>query len=167
VGLTAATSLDTKDGPPRLREALIVDSTATIGGAILGTSNITVYVESGVGISEGGRTGLTAVVCGIGLLLCLPLASLIQYIPVVATSGALVFVAISLCPKVQELYAMDWFEVVALIAMQVAVVLTFALDRAFLVGAVCYLLRGLWRRESLNSYLLASALILTLGLAFQ
>ncbi len=167
VGLTAATSLDRGEGPPRLKEALTVDSAATVGGAILGTSNITVYVESGVGISEGGRTGLTAVVCGVGLLLCLPLASAIQYIPVVATSGALVFVAISLFPKVRELRSMDRFEVVALVAMQIAVVLTFAVDRAFLVGAVCYIVRGLWRKETPDAYLVGSAVILTLGLALQ
>ena len=46
---------------PRLKRALLADSTAIIAGAALGTSSTTPYVESAAGVSAGGRTGLTAV----------------------------------------------------------------------------------------------------------
>ena len=49
---------------PRLKRALLADSTAIIAGAALGTSSTTPYVESAAGVSEGGRTGLTAVTTG-------------------------------------------------------------------------------------------------------
>ena len=52
-----------KDGnmSKNLEKALVCDSSATIIGSLLGTSNLTTYVESSVGIEAGGRTGLTAV----------------------------------------------------------------------------------------------------------
>jgi AGZA family xanthine/uracil permease-like MFS transporter len=49
--------------------ALIADSIGTIAGAMLGTSNVTSYIESATGIEQGGRTGLTSVVVAILFLL--------------------------------------------------------------------------------------------------
>ena len=63
IGLTFNTSIVNKDGTmPKLKEALTIDGAGTMLGTALGTSSITVYVESGVGIGVGGRTGLTALV---------------------------------------------------------------------------------------------------------
>ncbi len=47
---------------PRAREALLADAIGTVAGAILGTSTVTAYVESGAGVAVGGRTGLTSLV---------------------------------------------------------------------------------------------------------
>ena len=47
---------------PRAREALMADAAGTVGGALLGTSTVTSYVESAAGVAVGGRTGLTALV---------------------------------------------------------------------------------------------------------
>ena len=55
---------DEKGNMPRLGRALSADSSATIAGAMLGTSTTTSYIESVAGVSVGGRTGLTAVVVG-------------------------------------------------------------------------------------------------------
>lgn len=49
--------------------ALMADAGGTVGGALLGTSTITSYVESAAGIGAGARTGLAAVVTGTLLLL--------------------------------------------------------------------------------------------------
>jgi adenine/guanine/hypoxanthine permease len=52
-----------RDGTlPRAREALLADALGTIAGAVLGTSTVTAYVESGAGVAAGGRTGLTSLV---------------------------------------------------------------------------------------------------------
>lgn len=66
---------------PRARQAFLADAAGTTLGALLGTSTVTVYIESASGISAGGRTGLTAVVTG----LCL-LAGLV-FSPLIATVG--------------------------------------------------------------------------------
>ena len=58
--------------------ALLADSTATTVGALAGTSNTTSYIESGAGIKEGGKTGLTAVTVAVLFALCLVLAPLAQ-----------------------------------------------------------------------------------------
>lgn len=168
IGLTLRTSLARpEEGLPGLRQALIVDSAATTAGALIGTSNLTVYVESGVGIAAGGRTGLTAIVCGLCLLACFAVTPLLQFVPLVATSGVLVYVAIQLCPSLQQLRALHWFELLGLVAMQIAVVASFAIDRAFLIGILVYILHALVRRQSISPYLVVSAFILGLGWALQ
>ena len=70
IGVTHRAGLLTPDGKlPRLRKALIADSSATMIGALLGTSNTTSYIESAAGVKAGGRTGLTAVTVAILFLL--------------------------------------------------------------------------------------------------
>ena len=46
-----------------LGRAVFADSVATTAGSLIGTSTTTSYIESGAGVREGGRTGLTALAC--------------------------------------------------------------------------------------------------------
>lgn len=62
------------------RQALLTDAIGSVGGACLGTSTVTCYIESASGIAEGGRTGLTTIVTGLLMLLALffnPIISLV------------------------------------------------------------------------------------------
>ena len=70
--------LDESGRPPRLKRILLVDSLAAAGGGALGASSVTSYIESGAGVAEGGRTGLTSVVVGVLFLLALPFSPLIS-----------------------------------------------------------------------------------------
>lgn len=63
---------------PKAREALTVDALATAGGACLGTSTITSYIESAAGVSAGARTGLSNLVTSALFLLALFFTPLIQ-----------------------------------------------------------------------------------------
>ena len=81
-----------KDGElVRARGALAADAAGTSLGAVLGTSTVTSYVESVAGVSAGGRTGMTAVVTGVGMLAALFFQPLIQSVgsgvPVELASG--------------------------------------------------------------------------------
>jgi AGZA family xanthine/uracil permease-like MFS transporter len=70
-----------KDGTlPRARQALLTDAVGTVGGAVLGTSTITSYIESGSGIAAGGRTGLTSVVTAVLFVLALFFSPLVRMI---------------------------------------------------------------------------------------
>ncbi len=69
--------LDEEGRPPHLKRILLVDSLAAVGGGILGASSVTSYIESGSGVAEGGRTGLTSVVVGLLFLLALPFSPII------------------------------------------------------------------------------------------
>lgn len=64
----------------KARGALLTDAGSTVGGALLGTSTVTCYIESATGITEGGRTGLTAAVTGICMLLSLFLYPLVKIV---------------------------------------------------------------------------------------
>ena len=62
---TKANMLDKNGKLPRIKGALMADAVATTAGAVLGTSTVTTFVESASGVTEGGRTGLTAVTTAI------------------------------------------------------------------------------------------------------
>jgi len=94
-----------KDGnmPKNLERALICDSSTTIIGALLGTSNITTYVESSVGIEAGGRTGLTAISAGICFLLSLFIAPIVSIVPMSAIAPILIFVGVSMVGNITKI----------------------------------------------------------------
>src|SRR5207245_867893 len=73
----------------RIGRVFVADSLAAMGGALLGTSTVTSYIESAAGVKAGGRTGLTAITVAILFLLTLFLAPLAQSIPAYATAPAL------------------------------------------------------------------------------
>src|ERR687894_578702 len=70
--------LDEEGRLPGLKRILLVDSLAAVGGGAAGASSVTSYIESGAGVAEGGRTGLTSVVVGLLFLLALPFSPLIS-----------------------------------------------------------------------------------------
>lgn len=70
--------LDEDGRPPQTKRILLVDSLAAAGGGAMGASSVTSYIESGSGVAEGGRTGLTSVVVGLLFLLALPFAPLVS-----------------------------------------------------------------------------------------
>ncbi len=70
--------LDEEGRVPRARRVLLVDSLAATLGGGMGASSVTSYIESGSGVAEGGRTGMTSVVVGVLFLLALPFTPLIS-----------------------------------------------------------------------------------------
>ncbi len=100
--------LDDNGRLPNMQKALIADSVGTVGGALIGTSPVTSYIESAAGASAGGRTGLTAVVVAILFLACLFFAPLAGSIPSYATAAAILYVA---CIMARPLVDVDWQDV--------------------------------------------------------
>src|SRR5215204_5796169 len=70
--------LDDEGRVPQARRILLVDSLAAVLGGSMGASSVTSYIESGSGVAEGGRTGMTSVVVGLLFLLALPFSPLIS-----------------------------------------------------------------------------------------
>src|SRR3989344_3536304 len=140
IGLTRNTSILDENGElPRMKEGLAVDGAGTIIGAAVGTSNLITYVESAVGIGEGGRTGFVAVVIGILMSLFLFLVPLVNLVPVVATTGALLFVGFTLLPNRKELKTYTWIDIVAVALMVLTTIATFGLDKAMFAGFAAFL----------------------------
>ncbi|WP_128660980.1 NCS2 family permease [Paenibacillus sp. 598K] len=111
---------DKEKGRKKVGKAMFVDAIGVSGGAMLGTSTVTAYVESSSGIAQGGRTGLTAVTTGLCFLLALFLSPLIALVPGSATAAALIVVGVLMMQSVKEIdfsdmvYAVPAFLTIAL-----------------------------------------------------
>lgn len=124
--------LDSEGKLKRLGRALVADSTATVAGAVLGTSTTTSYIESAAGIRVGGRTGLTAVVVAILFVLAIFFAPLAGSIPAYATAPALIFVA---CVMASSLARIDWEDLTEYLpAVVTAIMMPFAFSIATGIG---------------------------------
>jgi AGZA family xanthine/uracil permease-like MFS transporter len=77
---------------PEVRKPLLVDSLAAVAGGAASSSSATTYIESGAGVSAGGRTGWVAVVTGALFLPFMFFAPIIGMVPPQATAAALVIV---------------------------------------------------------------------------
>ena len=110
LGVSAKAGLVDENGNiPCAGKALFVSAGGAFIGALLGTNTVTIYgAESATGISEGGRTGLTACTTGILFILTLVFSPLFLMIPSVATAPALVMVGIFM---IEPLCHMDLSDV--------------------------------------------------------
>ena len=72
--------------------AYLVDAFGISIGSLLGTPPVTAFIESGAGISEGGKTGLTAIFTGLCFFIAVFFAPIFASIPPWATGGTLVIV---------------------------------------------------------------------------
>ena len=135
------------DMPYNLEKALVCDSVSTIIGSMLGTSNITTYVESSIGIEEGGRTGLTAVSAGICFGLSLFLAPLVACVPMAAIAPILIFVGLSM---IENIIRIDWKDIlVAIPAFFIIVMmpLSYSITTGIQFGFIFYVLVNLVNKK--------------------
>jgi AGZA family xanthine/uracil permease-like MFS transporter len=72
--------------------AYTVDAVGISIGSLMGTPPVTAFIESGAGISEGGKTGLTAMFSGLCFFIAVFFAPIFASIPPWATGGTLVIV---------------------------------------------------------------------------
>lgn len=87
-----ADMLDENGKVPNAGKALLVDAIGTTVGSCLGVSTTTTYVESSTGVLAGGRTGWTAITCGILFLVAMFFSPIFVAIPSCATAPALIYV---------------------------------------------------------------------------
>jgi AGZA family xanthine/uracil permease-like MFS transporter len=118
--------------------AVISDSAATVLGALFGTSNTTSYIESGAGIKEGGRTGLTAVVVAALFVLCLGFAPLAKSIPSFATAAALTFVATFFVRNIADIDWDDATEYGPAILGAILMPLTYSIANGIAIAFIAY-----------------------------
>ena len=154
-----------KDGKlPRLGRALMADSTASVAGALLGTSTTTSYIESGAGIAVGGRTGLTAVTTAVLFLLALFFSPLAQMIPSFATSAALIFVAVLMISTISNIKWDDLTESAPVVVTAVMMPLTYSIAEGIALGFLTYaavkLLSGKAKEVNISVYVIAGLSLL-------
>ncbi len=141
--------LDAEGRLPRLRQALLADSSATVFGSMVGTSTTTSYIESAAGISAGGKTGLTALTVAVLFLLSLFLAPLASSVPSYATAPALVFVACLMARGLAEIDWEDTTEYAPALVTAISMPLTYSIAHGIAFGFITYagikLLTGRYR----------------------
>lgn len=97
---------------PKMGRALTADASATIIGALLGTSTTGAFVESSAGIESGGRTGLTPLFTGAFFIAALFLSPLINAVPAAATAPALIVIGILMFESISQIKFSDPAELI-------------------------------------------------------
>lgn len=141
-----ANSADTREGGKiiNLNRAFLVDAIATTGGAMMGSSTVTTFVESAVGVKEGGRSGITAVVCGLCFLSALFLAPLFLAIPASATAPVLVLVGLMMVSgSVSKIDFSDYSEAVPAFLCIIFMPLSYSISEGIVIGHLSYVLINL------------------------
>lgn len=141
VGTAGRAGLIDKEGnSPKIGKAMLVDAFGVSFGALMGTSTITAYVESAAGISEGGRTGLTAVTTGLLFLLALFLAPVAALIPGSATAPALIIVGVLMVSSVLEIDFSDFTEGFPAFMTMILMPFTYSIANGIAGGIFFYIL---------------------------
>lgn len=141
LGVSSRAGLLDKDGRlPRMRQALFADSTATVIGSLVGTSNTTSYVESATGVAAGGRTGLTSITVAALFALGLLFSPLAAAIPPYATAGALLFVATIMLQGLADIDWTDPTEVTPAAVCAISMPFTYSISEGIGLGFITYVL---------------------------
>ena len=99
--------MDETGEPLNMNEGMLSDAIATTVGALCGTSTVTTFSEVNAGVAAGGRTGLTAVFCGIFFFVAMFLSPIAQLIPSCATAAALIYVGLLMMASIKNI---DWSD---------------------------------------------------------
>lgn len=135
--------LDENGKLPNIRGALLADAVATTAGALLGTSTTTTFVESASGVSEGGRTGLTAVTTAILFGLALFLSPIFLAIPSFATAPALVVVGFYMLTNVVNIDFNDVAEAIPCYVCIIAMPFFYSISEGISMGVITYVVLNL------------------------
>ncbi|KAI1487505.1 xanthine/uracil permease family protein-like protein [Biscogniauxia mediterranea] len=90
---------------PRSTIAYCTDAACISIASLFGCSPVTAFIESGAGIAEGGRTGLTAISTGFCFLISLFFAPILASVPPWATGATLILVG---CLMIRQVTNINW-----------------------------------------------------------
>ncbi len=141
IGVSSKADMLDKNGRlPKIKGALMADAVATSVGALLGTSTTTTFVESASGVTEGGRTGLTAVTTGFLFLLALIFSPLFLTIPSFATAPALVIVGFYMMGSVAKIDFNDMTDAIPAFLCIIAMPLAYSISEGIAIGVISWTL---------------------------
>jgi AGZA family xanthine/uracil permease-like MFS transporter len=130
--------IDPRGTMPRVNRVLLVDSLGAVAGGVANASSNTTYIESAAGVSEGGRTGLVAVVVGVLFLLAMFFAPVAAVIPAQATAPALILVGFYMMSVVREIAWDDAAEAVPAFMTMLVMPFTWSITNGIGAGFVSY-----------------------------
>jgi len=157
VGLAEASNMTDENGEPRnIKRSLITDAFSTTIAGLTGSSPGTAYIESAVGIEEGGRTGLTAVTGAVLFLPFLFLAPLLSVVPPVATAPALVLVGVFMARPVTRINWLQLDEAIPAFLALVLIPFTYSITQGIIWGFLSWTILKLvsGKKEEISATLL-------------
>ena len=144
VACTTNAGLVDKEGKPlNYGKIMLSDSLATCIGAMLGTTTITTVVESGAGVAEGGKTGLTSFTTAILFLLSIFLLPLFAFIPIAASASALIYVGALMLKNITKVDLKNIRNSVPAFLAIILMPLTYSITDGIGVGIIAYFLINL------------------------
>ncbi len=130
---------DENNKPYNYDKIMISDSIATCAGAMLGTSTVTTFVESGAGVSAGGRTGLTAFTVACLFFLSMFAMPLFAAIPGAATASALIYVGVLMMKNnIKSVDFSNAINATAAFLTIVVMVLSYSITKGIGIGLISY-----------------------------
>ncbi len=170
VGVAEAAGLKDENGEPRnMKKSLIVDGFATLLAGLFGTSAGTAYIESAAGVSQGSRTGLSAVITGLLFLPFMFFSPLAELIPSIATAPVLVIVGVFMAGPLNKIAWSNTEEAIPAFLTLVLIPLTYSLTQGLVYGLLAYtlikLIKG--KKEELPVSLIIIDLFSVLMLAIE
>ncbi|MBR5899803.1 MAG: NCS2 family permease, partial [Clostridia bacterium] len=130
---------DENNKPHNYGKIMISDAIATCTGAIFGTSTVTTFVESGAGVSAGGRTGLTALVTACMFFLAMFALPLFAAIPSAAAASALIYVGVLMMKNnVKSIDFSNAINATAAFITAVVMVLSYSITKGIGMGLIVY-----------------------------
>ena len=161
---TKAKLLDKNGNIYRIKEAFMADAIATTAGAMLGTSTTTTYVESATGISQGGRSGLTAFAVAVCFVVALFFSPLFLSIPAAATTPALVIVGLLMLEPIVKIPFGDYSESIPAFICIIMIPLSYSISNGIMLGMISYVvlnvLCGKFKKITPAMYVLAVLFVL-------
>ena len=150
VGLAEAANLLDENGDPKnIKRALVTDALATTMAGVFGSSPGTAYIESAVGIEEGGRTGLTAVIAAVLFLPFLFLAPLLSMVPAIATAPALVLVGAFMLRPVTKINWVQLDDAIPAFLAMVLIPFSYSITQGIIWGFLSWtaikIVSGKWK----------------------
>ena len=144
IGVASKADMMDEEGKlPRIKGALLADAIATSAGAVLGTSTTTTYVESASGVTEGGRTGLTAATTAVLFLLASIFSPLFLTIPSFATAPALIVVGFYMMGAVVKINFDDMTDAIPAFLTILVMPLAYSISEGIAIGVVSWTLINL------------------------
>ncbi len=154
IGCCSTTNLmDEDEKPINYDKMMYADSIATVAGSVCGTSTVTTFVESGTGVSVGGRTGLTALVVAILFLLSIFLLPIFAFIPSASAACALIYVGVVMMSNVIKVDFTNIKNALPAFMTIITMLLAYSITKGIGMGIITYVLvNGIIYLTDLISY---------------
>ena len=140
-------------------KALAADASATVVGAVVGTSSTTSYVESLSGVEVGGRTGLTAVFVGIFFIIALFFSPILSVVTSSVTAPALIFVGILMATQLGKI---NWSDIaiaipafITILIMPLAYSIATGIACGFILYPIAMICAKKGKKVSVTMYILS------------